>query len=270
MEGIYIPPDIVFHIRSFLNNFQYKFQILTFQLVSKSFHHVFYSIPWVRIEVHKTDSFSIEEMCNSSAMQGVLELDMNNYDLSPEDLQHVLSCKNFTSLEILELKGKSIDFDTFRNLLPKASFLSCLNVFTLPSIKGGSCQEQVDLFVEIADTHSPLFFRKAGNIMYANKMNSKGFDLYLKAAELGHSLSQYSIGREFEFRKDYNEAFKWFSKASQQGIVKSQCKLGSFYAKGKGTEKNVRKAFEWTIKAAKKGHVRAQYNLNLIPCRTRL
>ncbi|EFC38891.1 sel1-like repeat domain-containing protein [Naegleria gruberi] len=204
-------------------------------------------------------------MCSSSAMQGVSQLDLNNCDLPIHDLQRVFSCKYFNSLVTLELKGNRIDFGTFSEVLRKASFLSSLTEFALPRIIVENYQDLVNLFVEIANSSSnPLFLYKAGTTLYSHNQKSQGFDFHLKAAELGHLPSHHTIGRVFEKRKEHKEAFRWFKKSAKHGIMKSQYKIGSFYANGVGTEKNIRKAFKWTTRSAQQGYVRAQINLAVL------
>ena len=42
-----------------------------------------------------------------------------------------------------------------------------------------------------------------------------------------------------------NEAFKWFSKAAEQGDAISQFNLGVMYAKGRSVEQDYTEAFKW-------------------------
>jgi uncharacterized protein len=48
---------------------------------------------------------------------------------------------------------------------------------------------------------------------------------YRKAAEAGHAKSQYNLGHALRFgdgvKKDENESFKWFLKASKSGNIDS-------------------------------------------------
>ena len=73
---------------------------------------------------------------------------------------------------------------------------------------------------------------------------------------------QYLVGTAYYeglgVETDYEEAFKWFSKAAEAGNVSAQTYLGSCYLHGDGTSKNYSKASEWLCKAAEKGDDQAQ------------
>ena len=66
-----------------------------------------------------------------------------------------------------------------------------------------------------------------------------------KAAEQGHSPSQFNLGLMYYFGegiiKNYKKALQWFGKAAEQGNADAQSNLGLMYYKGEGTEKNYEK-----------------------------
>ena len=64
--------------------------------------------------------------------------------------------------------------------------------------------------------------------------------------------------------QNYEEAFKWYEKAAEQGDADAQCMLGKLYYGGEGVEKNSREAFKWIEKAAEQGHADAQCSLGLL------
>lgn len=80
---------------------------------------------------------------------------------------------------------------------------------------------------------------------------------YREAAELGHALSQYSLGLFYLEGKGVEKntilAFEWMKKAAEQGVVKAEAMLGAMYAKGVGVAKNKSQALSWLTKAAAHG-----------------
>jgi TPR repeat protein len=75
---------------------------------------------------------------------------------------------------------------------------------------------------------------------------------------LGYPDSQNNLGYMYEHgivvKQDYNEAFKWYSKAAENGSWIAQRNLGMLYWNGLGTEKNIKKAFELLHSAAESGN----------------
>ena len=92
---------------------------------------------------------------------------------------------------------------------------------------------------------------------YINKIRQK--------AESGDVEAQFALGVRYYFgkgvKKDYAEAFSWFSKAAEKEHMKAEYNLGVCFYYGNGVEKNLEKAVEWYRKAAEKGFPKAQYNL---------
>ncbi len=86
-----------------------------------------------------------------------------------------------------------------------------------------------------------------------------------KEAESGDAEAQFALGARYYFgkgvKKDYAEAFSWFSKAAEKEHIKAEYNLGICFYYGKGVEKNFVKAVSWYKKAAEKGFPDAQYNL---------
>jgi len=68
-------------------------------------------------------------------------------------------------------------------------------------------------------------------------------------------------GNDAYRRKDYKEAFAYFSKAAELGHLDAQNSLGNCYYNGEGVRKDYKKAVYWYKKAAGKGHVAAQGHL---------
>ena len=100
---------------------------------------------------------------------------------------------------------------------------------------------------------------------YAESLNDKATNYYLKAAEQGHMVAQYKLGdcclNGIGVAKDNVEAAKWFKKAAEQGHVEAQYKLGDCCLNGIGVAEDDEEAVKWYRKAAEQGHTVAQYNL---------
>lgn len=60
------------------------------------------------------------------------------------------------------------------------------------------------------------------------------------------------------------EAFKWYTKAAEQGYAEAQFCLAECYITGIGTERNWERAIDWYRKAAEQGHAEAQHLLEIL------
>jgi pentatricopeptide repeat protein len=66
------------------------------------------------------------------------------------------------------------------------------------------------------------------------------------------------------YQQNDKEAFKWTSKAADQGNAKAEFNLGACYLQGTGIQKNETEAFKWYKKSAMKDVPLAQYNLGVL------
>lgn len=71
----------------------------------------------------------------------------------------------------------------------------------------------------------------------------------------------YTHGVSYYQEKMYEEAFKCFQAAANNGHKVAQTNLGVLYMQGMGVERNIPMAIEWFEKAARKGEKKAQFNL---------
>ena len=71
----------------------------------------------------------------------------------------------------------------------------------------------------------------------------------------------FKQGNDAYKRGDFDEAFRCYSRAAEQGYAKSQNALGSLYQQGKGVPKDRAKANEWYRKAADQGYQSAQLSM---------
>lgn len=61
--------------------------------------------------------------------------------------------------------------------------------------------------------------------------------------------------------QNYPEAMKWFRKAADQGLAKSQFQLGLMYEQGLGVPQDQAEAAKWYQKAADQGFADAKAKL---------
>ena len=87
-------------------------------------------------------------------------------------------------------------------------------------------------------------------------------------ASEGDPRAQHNLGQLFFLTKgaterDYDEAYKWFHLAAEQGLPAAQYAMGLLHTYSLGIVGNRDEAFEWLSKAANSGHANAQYWLGL-------
>ena len=86
-------------------------------------------------------------------------------------------------------------------------------------------------------------------------------------AEKGNAEAEGYLGSFFAkgkgVQKDLDEAVRWYRKAALHGDAKAQCALGNCFADGEGVARNPEDAAKWYYQAAKQGLAIAQYNLSL-------
>jgi TPR repeat protein len=80
-------------------------------------------------------------------------------------------------------------------------------------------------------------------------------------AEKGNVNAQYWLGWSYGGINNYENQFKWYKLAAEQGHILAQNDLGTLYGFGQGVEKDDKKLFEWKLKAAKAGEWSAQRDL---------
>jgi TPR repeat protein len=94
----------------------------------------------------------------------------------------------------------------------------------------------------------------------------KAFDSRVQLAEQGDREAQYELGMAYEFGSQFcdtnrADAYKWYTKAANQGHTEAENKLGTYYFLDKN---NLEEAVNWYELAAKGGNGNAQYNLGFI------
>ncbi|MBI5722329.1 MAG: sel1 repeat family protein [Planctomycetes bacterium] len=104
-------------------------------------------------------------------------------------------------------------------------------------------------------------YPKAHGCLFSNST----FDYILKRAQQSYAFEQYGIGSWYangiNTTKDMNEAVKWYRKAAEQGNLSAQCNLGNCYLQGEGVTKDAAEAVKWYHKAAERDDYTSQLNL---------
>ena len=77
--------------------------------------------------------------------------------------------------------------------------------------------------------------------------------LYRAAADRGDAFAQSNLGILLYSEKKFEEAFRYFALAANQGYTGAECNLGICYVCGAGTEVDLGKARYWFERAAAKG-----------------
>ena len=88
------------------------------------------------------------------------------------------------------------------------------------------------------------------------------------AAMKGDATAAYEIGVRFAEGKgvaaNYDEAAKWYDRASQAGVVPATFRLGTLYEKGLGVKKDADIARRYYMQAAERGNAKAMHNLAVL------
>ncbi len=94
----------------------------------------------------------------------------------------------------------------------------------------------------------------------------KAMALFRELAEQGRVDAMHSIAHTYLYgiagiRQNYDEAFRWFTRAAQNGCPQGMYHLGLCNAEGYGTPKNPALAAEWYKKSAARGDEDAEYRV---------
>jgi TPR repeat protein len=90
----------------------------------------------------------------------------------------------------------------------------------------------------------------------------EGFRWYLKAAEQGLARSQVAVGIAYSngrgVERDDAAAARWYARAAEQQDPWGEVNLGHLYREGRGVQRNDSSAFQWYQRAASRGNQAAQ------------
>ena len=104
-----------------------------------------------------------------------------------------------------------------------------------------------------------------GKRLFSIGQYENSFRLFLEAAEQGHSEAQYYVGDMYYeglgVSVDMGESFIWMKKAAENGNVLAMTNVGRCYQYGDGVAIDYEKALEWTMKAAENGDPMGLHNI---------
>lgn len=113
---------------------------------------------------------------------------------------------------------------------------------------------------------APQFFDIAEKA-YDAKKYEEAVKYYEKASKLNHGNAQNALGVCYDLglgvEKNYSKAFYWIEKSYNNSCMDSYCNMGFYYKEGKGTEVNYLKSFEAYMKASALGNPKANYEVGL-------
>jgi TPR repeat protein len=102
---------------------------------------------------------------------------------------------------------------------------------------------------------------------FANRQNSLAAGYMEKAAAMGHTRAQASLGLDYVNGtgepKDTGKAIYWLTLAADKGHRVAQAQLGDLYEDGNGVEQNLTKAFRYHSLSAQQGWWQAELRLGL-------
>jgi TPR repeat protein len=86
----------------------------------------------------------------------------------------------------------------------------------------------------------------------------------MKRIKADDPVALFNMGTKCDNEGNYEEAFKYFTKAADLGYMNAHFNLSIMYKKGEGVEKDLKKKIYHLEEAAIGGHPEARYNLGCI------
>ena len=135
-----------------------------------------------------------------------------------------------------------------------------INGLALLYLKEGNLKEGEKLLLKLTEKNDFFGMLNLSEKYYNEKSYGEAEKIDKKLYELGVVDRVNLIGKAEEYKKNYEEAEKWYLIGANQGNIESMLNLGIFYDKIKGG-KDKEKAIEWYEKAANLNESRAMYFL---------
>lgn len=128
-------------------------------------------------------------------------------------------------------------------------------------------EEALEQYRQVANLgHIPAYSMVA-DIYYKKKNYKKAWKWYTKAAEEGDSIGQYYVGcfywEGIHVQKSIYHALEYYEKAAEQGLPQAIMAIADCYNDGIGYDIDKQKALEYYKCAADMGYVEAQYRLGI-------
>ena len=135
-----------------------------------------------------------------------------------------------------------------------------INGLALLYLREGNLKEGEKLLLKLTEKNDFFGMLNLSEKYYNEKSYGEAEKIDKKLYELGVVDRVNLIGKAEEYKKNYEEAEKWYLIGAKQGNIESMLNLGIFYDKIKGG-KDKEKAIEWYEKAANLNESRAMYFL---------
>ena len=135
-----------------------------------------------------------------------------------------------------------------------------INGLALLYLREGNLKEGEKLLLKLTEKNDFFGMLNLSEKYYNEKSYGEAEKIDKKLYELGVVDRVNLIGKAEEYKKNYEEAEKWYLIGANQGNIESMLNLGIFYDKIKGG-KDKEKAIEWYEKAANLNESRAMYFL---------
>ena len=94
---------------------------------------------------------------------------------------------------------------------------------------------------------------------------AQAFKWFTRAAEQGEPRSYFHLGTLYETGwecpQNYARAATWYTRAAEIGIMGAQASLGRLYHHGRGVPRDYAQAVKWYTRAAELGDLDSQFNL---------
>jgi TPR repeat protein len=122
--------------------------------------------------------------------------------------------------------------------------------------------------VELGDVEAMVFLGEMYLYGEGVKLDKKKAErLFRMAADRGDADAQNDLGNLLRPEKKFEEAFRYYALAANQGYTYGEFNLGRCYRDGRGTEVDLGKARYWFERAAAKGDEDARKNLARLDAR---
>ena len=150
--------------------------------------------------------------------------------------------------------------------------LLLLILFTSPLVWAKETKELLTklppLVIEMIQEHPHTFYATLSCFNYP-KINIKACEQVAKVSHPGSAYAKHNLGYANEFgdsglKKNYSDAFYWYLRASNQGLISSQYNLARMYEYGLGVEISHVMAKQLYERAANQGDKKAEERFEIL------
>ena len=195
---------------------------------------------------------------------GVLYEEEENYEEAEKWYKRALGKNYMIPLSrlgnIYEKKGDYKEAEKWYKKGVQNDNRGAINGLALLYLREGNLKEGEKLLLKLTEKNDFFGMLNLSEKYYNEKSYGEAEKIDKKLYELGVVDRVNLIGKAEEYKKNYEEAEKWYLIGAKQGNIESMLNLGIFYDKIKGG-KDKEKAIEWYEKAANLNESRAMYFL---------